>query len=171
MLTDLTKFKALGANVVIYEWARIIKEEVITIGEGTQIDDFAFIYGGQGIVIGRYNHICSFTTIIGGGEFISEDYVGVSAGCRIVTGTQHYGDGKRMVPVVPIEQQEVIRGAVIMKKDSFLGSNAIIYPNVTIGEGAIVGAGAIVTKDVEPWTINVGVPARVVGKRPKVRFE
>lgn len=171
MLTDTSKLKTLGEGVVIYELAKLIKPEVIEIGEGTQIDDFAFIYGGQGIRIGRFNHICSFVTVIGGGELITEDYVGISAGCRIVTGTQHYGDGRRMVPVVPPEQQELIVGKVILKKDAFLGSNVIVYPNVVIGEGAIIGAGGLVTKNVEPWTINVGVPVRTVGTRPKVRFD
>lgn len=171
MLTDTSKLKLLGKDVKIYELAKLIRPEVIAIGEGTQIDDFAFINGGKGIQIGRFNHICSFVTVIGGGELITGDYVGISAGCRIVTGTQHYGDGKRMVPVVPPDQQELIIGKVILEKDAFLGSNVIVYPNVTIGEGAIIGAGGLVTKDVEPWTINVGTPVRVVGTRPKVKFD
>ncbi|MCL4247142.1 MAG: acyltransferase [Anaerolineae bacterium] len=171
MYTDLTRLKHLGQGVKVYDLAKLVRPEVIEIGEGTQIDDFCFINGGEGIIIGCFNHICSFVTIIGGGRLITENYVGISAGCRIVTGTQHYGDGKRMVPVVPLEQQEIIRGIVILKKDCFLGSNAIVYPNVTVGEGAIIGAGSLVTKNVEPWTINVGVPCRVVGTRPKVQYE
>jgi galactoside O-acetyltransferase len=95
----------------------------------------------------------------------------MSAGCRIITGTHDYGDGKRMVQLVPREQQEVIIGKVVLEKDAFLGTNVIVYPNVTIGEGAIIGAGSLVTRSVEPWTINVGNPARVVGQRPTVPFE
>ena len=76
-----------------------------------------------------------------------------------------------MVPVVPPEQQELIVGKVVLEKDVFLGSNVIVYPDITIGEGAIIGAGGLVTKDIEPWTINVGVPTRVVGARPKVNFD
>ena len=171
MPVDIASLKRVGEGVEIYELAKLIKPEVIEIGEGTQIDDFSFIYGGQGIVIGRYNHICSFVSIIGGGQLVTEDYVGISAGCRIITGTQHYGNGKRMVPVVPAEQQEVILGRVVLGKDVFLGSNAIVFPNVTIGEGAIIGAGGLVTRDVEPWTINVGMPVRMIGERPKVRFD
>lgn len=171
MLTNTHLLKYVGENVKIYEMAKLAKPEIIEIGEGTQIDDFCFMFGGEGIIIGRYNHICSFVTVIGGGKFITEDYVGVSAGCRIITGTQHYDGGKRMVPVVPDEQQLVIRGIVQLKKDSFLGSNVIVYPGVTIGEGAIIGAGGVVTKDVKPWTINMGAPARVVGERPEVKYD
>ena len=171
MLTDISSLKSMGPGVKIYELAKLVKPEVITIGEGTQIDDFTFIYGGRGIRIGCFNHLASFVTVIGGGILETGDYVGISAGSRIVTGTQHYGDGKRMVPVVPLHQQELVIGKVVLEKDVFLGSNVIVYPDVTIGEGAIIGAGGLVTKDVDPWTINVGAPVRVIGTRPKVRFD
>lgn len=171
MLTDLSKFKFLGANVKIYELAKIVKPEVIEIGEGTQIDDFTFIYGGRGIVIGRYNHVCSFVSVIGGGELLTEDYVAMAAGCRIITGTNYYSEGKYMISVVPPEQQQVIRGKIVLKRNVFVGSNAIIYPNVIVGEGAIIGAGSLVTKDIAPWTINMGVPAHVVGARPPVLLD
>jgi acetyltransferase-like isoleucine patch superfamily enzyme len=171
MLTNLDKLKFIGKDVKIYELAKLIKPEVIEIGDGTQIDDFVFINGGQGVVLGRFNHICSFVTIIGGGQLITGDYVGMAAGCRIITGTHYHGNGGRMVHTVPREQQEIIVGKIILEKDVFLGTNAIIYPNVTIGEGAMIGAGSLVTKDIAPWTINIGNPARVVGERPKVRFD
>ena len=73
MLTDISRLKLFGKDVKIYELAKLIKPEVIEIGEGTQIDDFAFINGGKGILIGRFNHICSFVTVIGGGELITGD--------------------------------------------------------------------------------------------------
>ncbi len=170
MLTDPSRFRRLGEGVKIYDLAKLVREEVIEIGDGTQIDDFSFINGGRGVVLGRFNHVCSFVTVIGGGELVTGDYVGISAGCRLVTATQHYGDGMRMVPVVPPEQQEVVIGRIVLEKDVFLGSNAVVFPNVTIGEGAIIGAGAVVNRDVAPWTINVGMPARRVGLRPRVRF-
>ena len=171
MLTDISKLKYLGQNVKIYELAKLVREEVIEIGDGCQIDDFVFINGGKGIKLGRFNHISSFTSIIGGGELITADYVGMAAGCRIVTGTHQQGDGKHMLQLVPSEQQNVLIGKIVLERDVFLGSNAIVLPNVTIGEGAIISAGSLVTKDVSPWTVNVGVPARVVGNRPKISYE
>ena len=101
---------------------------------------------------------------------ITEDYVGIATGARIITGTHHYGDGKRISPLIPIEDQYVIRGIIVMEKDVFIGANAIISPNVRIGEGAIIGSGGLVLKDVQPWTINVGVPVRVIGYRPKLKI-
>ena len=169
MSIDPSKFRKFGKNVKIYSMVRIVNPEVIEIGEGTQIDDFNFINGGKGTRIGRFNHIASFVSIIGGGEFITGDYVGIATGCRLITGTHHYGDGKRICPLIPPEEQCVIRGKIVLEKDVFLGANAIVHPNVTIGEGAIVGSGSLVLKDLEPWTINVGSPTKVIGLRPKVR--
>lgn len=173
--TEVRNFKYIGQDVKIYEWAKLIKEEVIEIGEGTQIDDFAFIYGGRGIKIGRFNHIASFVSIVGGGELITGDYSGMAAGCRIITGTHQHKDnlgvGKRMVQMVPKEQQEVLIGKIVLGRDVFLGTNVIVYPNVTIGDGAVIGAGSIVTRDVAPWTVNVGNPLKVVGQRPIVPYK
>ena len=54
---------------------------------------------------------------------------------------------------------------IIIGNLAWIGAKAIVLPGVTIGEGAVVGAGAVVTKDVEPWTVVGGNPARVVKKR------
>lgn len=169
MLTDVSRLKSIGLYVRIYEMAKIARPEVVEIDEGTQIDDFVFINGGNGVKIGRYNHVASFVSVVGGGQLITGDYVGIAAGARIVTGTHHYGDGKRISPLIPEEEQCVIRGVVVLESDVFVGTSAIIHPNVTIGEGAIIGSGGLVLQDVEPWTINVGVPVRIIGHRPRVR--
>lgn len=169
MLTEERLLRLVGEGVRIYETAKIARPEVVEIGEGTQIDDFVFINGGRGVRIGRYNHIASFVSVVGGGELVTGDYVGIAAGARIITGTHHYGDGKRISPLIPEEDQCVIRGIVVLEKDVFVGTNAIIHPGVKIGEGAIIGSGGLVLGDVEPWTINVGVPVKVIGTRPRVR--
>jgi acetyltransferase-like isoleucine patch superfamily enzyme len=168
-LTDLKTLKRLGQGVRIFPMVKIVKGEVVEVGDGSQIDDFTFINGGAGVTIGRFNHIASFVSIIGGGEFSSGDFVGIATGARLITGTHHYGDGQRICPLIPAEEQCVIRGKIVLEKDVFIGANAIIHPNITIGEGAIIGSGGIVLKDVDPWTINVGAPVRVVGMRPKVK--
>lgn len=59
-------------------------------------------------------------------------------------------------------------GPVSIGDHVWLAANAIILPGVKIGEGAVVGVGAIVTKDVPPWTIVAGNPARPIGERPPV---
>ena len=165
------RLKKCGEDVKIYPLAKIVKPEVIEIGDYSMIDDFTFIYGGNGIKIGRYVHIASFVSIIGGGELILGDYTVLANGSRILTGTDTYYGGKRMSTALPLEQRNVIRGKIIMEKDAFIGTNAVVHPNVTIGEGAVIGSNSLVLKDVEPWSINVGSPCKKVGERPKVVVE
>ena len=59
------------------------------------------------------------------------------------------------------------KAKIILKKGCLIGMNSMIMPGVTIGEGAIVGAGSLVTKDVPAWTIATGRPAKVVKEIPK----
>jgi acetyltransferase-like isoleucine patch superfamily enzyme len=62
----------------------------------------------------------------------------------------------------PIRKDSGLKGPVI-RKGASLGANSTILPGVEIGEGAMVAAGALVTKDVPPWTLAIGAPARFVG--------
>ena len=165
------RLKSCGQGVTIYPLAKIVKPEVIEIGEYTVIDDFTFINGGAGIRIGRYVHIACFASIIGGGELIVGDYAVIGYGSRIVTGTDTYHGGKRMSTALPREQRNVVEGRTIIGKDAFIATNVVVHPNVRIGEGAIIGSNSLVLKDVEPWSINVSSPCRKIGERPRVMVE
>lgn len=55
--------------------------------------------------------------------------------------------------------------------NAWICSRSMILPGIKIGEGAIVASGAIVTKDVEPWTVVAGIPAKIIGKREKKKYE
>jgi len=160
--------KRCGDCVRIYPLAKIVKPEMVEIGEHSMIDDFSFINGGSGVRIGRYVHISAFSTIIGGGEVVIGDYAVISYGSRIITGTETYKSGKRMSSALPPEQRNAILGKVIIDNDAFIGTNVVVHPNVRIGEGAIIGSNSLVLKDVEPWSINVGSPCKKIGERPKV---
>jgi len=165
------RLKRCGQGVKIYPLAKIIKPEVIEIGDYSMIDDFTFIYGGKGIRIGRYVHIASFVSIIGGGELLVGDYAAIACGSRIITGTDTYYDGKRMSTALPREQRNVIIGSVVIEKDAFIGTNVVIQPNVRVGEGAVIGSNSLLHKNVEPWSINVGNPCRKIGERPRIIVE
>ena len=60
------------------------------------------------------------------------------------------------------------KGKITIEKDAWIGTGVVILPDVTIGEGAVVGANAVVTKDVPPYTVVGGIPAKKnqYGKRP-----
>jgi len=167
----MSQFKRLGENVKIFETAKLIRPEVIEIGDHTQIDDYTLINGGKGIKIGRYSHIASFVSIIGGGKFYMGDYCGIAAGSRIITGTNTYKKKLHISAALPKELQDLEISFVRMEKDTFIGTNVVVHPGVTIGEGAIIGSNSLVLKDIEPWTINVGSPTRVMKMRPKVESQ
>lgn len=60
---------------------------------------------------------------------------------------------------------ELITKPIVLTNDSWVGARAIIMPGVTLGEGAVAAAGSVVTKNVEPWTVVGGNPARIIKKR------
>ena len=66
----------------------------------------------------------------------------------------------------PSGHLEISAFSVKIEDDAWIGFNSVVLKGVTIGEGAIVGAGSVVTKDVAPWTIVAGNPARVIREIP-----
>lgn len=66
---------------------------------------------------------------------------------------------------IPISHQGFVFKSVTIGDDVWLAANSVILPGVTIGEGSIIAAGAVVTKDVPSFSIAAGVPARVIGRR------
>jgi acetyltransferase-like isoleucine patch superfamily enzyme len=167
-------FRACGDDVRIYEWVRVLDPERISIGSHVIVDDFVFLDGGDGLSIGSYVHIAGFVSIVGGGEVVLEDFSGLSAGCRLVSGTD-VADGSGLTnPTIPDPWRAVERSFVRLGRHALLGTNVIVHPGVTIGEGAVVGSNSLVTRDIEPWTVAVGSPARPVKERPRetmLRYE
>ena len=66
---------------------------------------------------------------------------------------------------VPIMHQGHVPGQIIIEEDVWIGANCVITPDVRIGRGAVVGAGAVVTRNVAPFSIVGGVPAKLIGMR------
>ena len=88
------KFKELGTNVVFYEPIDFIHPESIVLKNNIVISAFTCFAGGLGLYVGNYIHISAYSCITGGGYCILEDFVGLSAGCRIITGSEDIsGDG------------------------------------------------------------------------------
>ena len=153
-------------NYKIYDGAKIINRENLTIGFNSQIDDFVFFNCGENSVLGSFVHIASFCSITGGGKLYMDDFSGLSAGCRIITGSDDFLGGGLTNPTVPKEYTNVKKSTVRIGKHAILGVNVTVLPGVTIGEGAAVGAGALVRKDLDPWTIYVGVDCKPIKTRP-----
>ena len=159
-----------GADVTIHAQAKIIDAERIAIGDSVIIDDFVFVMGGEETRIGSFVHIGAFTSIAGGGRLVMDDFAGLSGGVRVYTGNEDYSGGCLTNPAVPAPWRVPVRSFVHLGKHVIVGANAVLLPGVTIGEGAVVGAQSLVTRDCEPWTIYAGVPARPLKERPRARM-
>lgn len=97
------------------------------------------------------------------GELIIGNNVTISRECMIYTHTHNIKEFKMSDNIVECSQ-------VVIEDDVWIGARTIVLPSVkTIGRGAIVGAGSIVTKQVDPFSIVAGNPAKVIGDR-SIRF-
>lgn len=154
-------------GVKAFPLTKVIGIENIVFGAPVLLDDFVFINAlkGRGM-IGSHVHIASFCSITGGGVFELANYCGLASGVRLITGSDDFVDGGFGNPTVPEQYRNTKRGIVRLERFSIIGANAVILPNVTVGEGTSVAAGSTVSKDLAPWGIYVG--NRRVGDRDRV---
>ena len=159
-------FKKVGEDVRISRKAVIRCPEEITLGNHIAIDPFVYI--SVKMDIGNYVHIPPFTGISGSKKSYCrfEDYTFTSEGCKLICGSDNYAAIGLLNPTVPKRfRVPVTLGKIILKKFSGVGANVTIFPNITIGEGSLVGACSLVTKSLEPWGIYVGTPVKRVKDR------
>jgi galactoside O-acetyltransferase len=150
--------RQFGHGVTIARGALAKHPETFEIGDGVFIGEQAFIQGrfdgrcviGDRVWLGPQSYFDARDLVI-------EEYVGWGPGAKVL-GSQHTG-----VPVdVPIVQTDLRIEPVRIGAWADVGVNAVILPGVTVGRGAIVGAGAVVTEDVGAFAIVAGVPARLI---------
>ena len=132
-------FEECGSNVIVKQNAYFGKGNGIKIGDNSQIGERSFI--------GAY-------TIIGQDVIMAPEVV--------VWSVTHKFDRTD----IPINKQEgTAHNPVVIGDDVWIGQRAMIMPGVKIGSHSVVGAGAVVTKDVPEWAVVAGVPAKVVRMR------
>ena len=163
-------FREAGENITIYEPVTFIGTENMVLRSNIIISEYAYIAAGLGLHIGSFIHIAAHSSISGGGICILEDFVGICAGARLITGSEDVMGEGIASPTVSDDIRSYYRSYVHCRRHSFVSTNAVIQPGVTIGEGAVVGSGSVVTKDLEPWGIYIGSPAKRVKDRPKERI-
>ena len=136
-----------------------VVREFISEITGNSIDESTTIFPpfhvnfGRFITIGKnvfINHACSFLDM--GGITIEND---VLIGPRVNIVTENH-------PLDPKDRRALVTQPVVIKRNAWVGAGATILPGVTIGENAVVAAGAVVSKDVAANTIVGGVPAKFI---------
>jgi len=141
----LCESDAVGPGSRIWAFAHILPGAVI--GAGANICDFVFIEGG--VVLGARVTVKCHVALWDGVRVGDDVFIGPSA----VFANDRYPRSKRYVPAVP----------TVLENGCSVGAGAVITPGVTVGTYALVGAGAVVTRDVPPFTLVYGNPARPAG--------
>lgn len=125
----------LESGAVIYGGFRLRQPSRIRIGKGSVVGTRCELDGRNGLTLGRN--------------------VNLSSEVLIYTLQHDYRD----------PQFTTVGGPVTIQDYVWISARAIILPNVTVGEGAVVAAGSVVTRDVAPYTVVAGIPARLIGQR------
>lgn len=178
----------LGGTAAIEHGVRVAHAKNVTLGKGVYLDNGVYLHAlPNGISIGDDTFIMHHTMLhvfnfrdlpqagitIGNNCFFGEYNVirgqgGVTIGNDVYTGpmvkivaVNHvYADPNR-----PIREQGITAQGIVIEDDVWLGAGVTVVDGVTIGRGSIIGAGAVVTGDIPPYSIAVGVPAKVVKDR------
>lgn len=136
----------------------------VNIGKNFKINGIKNLYLGNNISFGEENRfMCTLAKIYIGDNVMTGPKV------MMITGGHRYDiKGRPMISVRNNEKLPENDKNIILEGDNWIGANAIILKGVKIGKGAIVAAGAIVTKDVPEFAIVGGNPARVIKYRFKI---
>ncbi len=120
-----------------------------------------FLYKSCGYRIGERTYIAEGLTIAEKLEDTDNLIIGnrVAIGPNVILITSSDPNYSRIRPYVKTQ-----RGRILIEDDAWLGAGSIIMPDITIGRGAVVGAGSVVTKNVDPCHIVAGVPAKTIKK-------
>jgi galactoside O-acetyltransferase len=154
-----------GDDVRIHTSVVIINLEALRIGNHVRIDPFCLLSASGKIALGDHIHIAAHCSLIGAAGIELEDFTGVSHGARLFSAADDMSGTYLTGPTVPNALRNVQSGPIKLKRHAVVGTNAVIFPGVTIGEGAIIGALSLVREDVPAWEIWAGLPAKRIGIR------
>lgn len=158
-------FKNFGTNVLISRFARFYAIDQIEIGNNVRIDDFCILSGN--IKLGNYIHISAYSALYGKFGIEMDDYSGLSPRCTVFSASDDFSGDFFIGPMVESKFTNVKGGKVSIGKYSQMGCNCVIFPDITIPEGVAVGGMSLVTKNLSPWKIYKGIPAKYYKDRSR----
>ena len=148
--------KGKGSTIRWQSRIDVLPFNKFVLGDGSTIEDYCTINNGVGnVIIGQNTLIGIGNTIIGpikiGNNVIFAQNIVASAL------NHEYRD-----PNLPIYKQPIITKEIIIEDDCWIAANAVITAGVTIGKHSVIAAGAVVTKDIPPYSVAVGNPAKIL---------
>jgi acetyltransferase-like isoleucine patch superfamily enzyme len=159
-------FRALGVRIHGYVWLRRIsiprQWRDISLERNVSLDDGVVLLcsgppRSEKIIIRHGTYINRYTMID------AHERIEIGRNCMIgphcyITDADH-----GMTPDVPVKDQAMLTRPVVIEDEAWLGSGVTVLSGVRIGRGSVIGAGAVVTKDVPAGAVFAGVPAREIG--------
>jgi acetyltransferase-like isoleucine patch superfamily enzyme len=179
-------FRRIGSSVYIQNGADFIGSESIEIGNGVHIfknvrldgkgniNNQIIIGDGvaleQGVNIGALNdtciHIDKQTFIANNVCIAGPGNIKIGKNCLIAANSGIFANNHLFSDLTTdIAAQGVTREGITIEDDCWLGHGVTVLDGVTIGRGSVIGAGSVVTKNIPPYSVAVGVPAKVIKKR------
>ena len=157
-----------GDSYYVHKTAQLERPELIKIGKGAEIKDYVIIRTYQGlVVIGENTQLNPFTVIYGGNSIHIGNNVMIAPHCMIAAGNHDY-----VQTDIPMRfAGTVTKGPIVIEDNVWIGANCTITDGVRIGRDAVVAANSLVNKNVDPYAIVGGVPAKVIGSRKREKAE
>ena len=167
---DLSRLAACGEDVFVSANVEIRRPHLVRLSSHIAID--TGFYCTTAAMLGDYIHIGPYVTVIGGAPALLRlaGFNTIGAGSRLLCASDEFM-GAGLAGLAPAQFRDGVRvEPIVLEAFASIGTNVVIHPGVTLGEGSVVGSCALVTKSTEPWTIYQGIPARPWKKRPKEKM-
>lgn len=148
---------------IYYLINNVLGRNLAKIGKETNIHPTVIIREGQNVVIGNYCYFNHNTILTGGhsnGKLYIGDYVQTGPNVCFFVANHHYFDKD-----TPIREQGYDEADIVIEDDVWIGANSVVTSGVVVGKGAIIGAGSVVTKDIPPYSVAAGCPAKIIKMR------
>lgn len=159
-------FKSFGIKSLLAPSVRLLKPQYISIGKSSSIMRGCILEAcdengipdlsiGDGVSLGEYSHVTCANRVIIGNRVLTGRYL-------LITDNAHGTSDRKTLDIPPLNRKVYSKGEVIIGDDVWIGDRAVVLPGVKIGKSAIIGANAVVTRDVPAYTIVGGNPAKVI---------
>jgi acetyltransferase-like isoleucine patch superfamily enzyme len=152
----------VGPKTTVGGGVRVVNPRRIRLGRRCEVEHNAFlkcVSSQAALTLGDFVFVGTGTEFDVAHSVTIGSHTLIAPGVFITDHTHNHARSKRL------DEQGIRSSPVVIGADVWLGVRAVVLSGVTIGDGAVVGAGAVVTRNVSPYAIVAGVPARQIGER------
>lgn len=157
--------KSYGNNVLISRHCCIYGANNISIGNNVRIDDFCILSGS--ITLGDNIHISAYCALYGAKGIEFKNNSGMSPRSTIFSAMDDFSGDYLIGPIHDKSKTNVTGGKVIIEEYVQIGAHCVVFPNLTIGKGCVIGAMGLVNKSLSEWGIYIGQPVRLLKERKR----